>query len=119
MNGLIDRLNNINPSHIVLLTKEGQELLTVLKETPLETLNFSSFANIIKHSITPLDLEMLSKKLEEESYRLPEYEIENIARLRNIAIDLKSSRDLINLITHKIVCIYYRHTLIADVWFFH
>lgn len=83
----------------------------MLKDTPLETLNFSSFANIIKHSITPLDLEMLSKKLEEESLRLPEEEIEHVAQLRNIAMDLKSSRDLINLITNKIVCLHCSYCL--------
>ena len=97
---------DINPKDIVLLSKEGQELINVLKDTPLETLNFSSFANIIKHSIAPVDLEMISKKLEEESLRLPESEIENVARLRNIAMDLKSSRDLIDLITNKIVTIF-------------
>lgn len=98
---LLNRLD-INPKDIVLLTKHGQDMINVLKDTPLETLNFSSFAHIIKHSITPVDLEMISRNLEEESLKLPESEIENVARLRNIAMDLKSARDLINLISFKI-----------------
>ena len=119
LNGLLHRLD-INPKDIVLLTSQGQELINVLKDTPLETLNFSSFANIIRHSITPVDLEMISKKLEEESLRLPESEIDNVARLRNIAMDLKSSRDLINLITNKIViahqaCALSFHPLTVDM----
>lgn len=101
LNSLLNRLN-INPTNVVLLSEEGKELLQVLKETPLETLNFSGFANSIKHSITPIDLELLSKKLENESYRLPEYEIENIAKLRNIVLDLRSSKELINIIAQKI-----------------
>lgn len=103
MNSLLNRLN-INPTNVVLLSEEGKELLQVLKETPLETLNFSGFANSIKHSITPIDLELLSKKLENESYRMPDYEIENIAKLRNIVLDLRSSKELINIIAQKIVC---------------
>lgn len=99
---MLNRLN-INPSNVVLLNDEAKELLQVLKETPLETLNFSGFAASIKHSITPLDLEMLSKKLENESNRLPEYEIENIAKLRNIVLDLRSSNELIKIIAQKIV----------------
>ncbi|OTF71095.1 prominin protein-like protein [Euroglyphus maynei] len=102
LNSLLNRLN-INPSNVVLLNDEAKELLQVLKETPLETLNFSGFAASIKHSITPLDLEMLSKKLENESNRLPEYEIENIAKLRNIVLDLRSSNELIKIIAQKIV----------------
>lgn len=103
LHNLLNKLN-VNPTSIVLLTDEGQQLINVLRDTPLETLNFSNFAHVIRHSITPLDLETLSRKLEEESLRLPETEIENVARLRNIAMDLKSSRDLIRLITNKIVC---------------
>ena len=94
---------DINPKDIILLSSQGQELINVLKDTPLETLNFSSFANIIKHSITPVDLEMISKKLEEESFRLPESEIDNVARLRNIAMDLRASKILIDKISEKIV----------------
>ena len=101
LNSLLNRLN-INPTNVVLLSDEGKELLKVLKETPLETLNFSGFANSIKHSITPIDLELLAKKLENESNRLPDYEIENIAKLRNIVLDLRSSKELINLIIQKI-----------------
>ncbi|KAH9416445.1 Prominin [Dermatophagoides pteronyssinus] len=101
LNSLLNRLN-INPTNFVLLSDEGKELLKVLKETPLETLNFSGFANSIKHSITPIDLELLAKKLENESNRLPDYEIENIAKLRNIVLDLRSSKELINLIIQKI-----------------
>lgn len=98
---LLDRVD-IDSSNIVLLTKDGQELVKALQDTPLETLNFSSYANIIRHSITPINFEAISKHLEEESTRLPESEIDNVARLRNIAMDLKSVSHLIRLITNKV-----------------
>lgn len=94
---------NINPKNIVLISREGEELLQILQETPLETLNFSVFANQLQKNIKPIDLDLISKKLEEESSRLPESEIENIARLRNIVLDLKSLKELVNIITNKIV----------------
>lgn len=96
---------NIDSSNIVLLSSEGKELLQTLKEMPLETLNFSSYSNLIKQSITPIDLEIFAKKLENESYRFPDYEIDNIAKLRNIVLDLRSSKELVNIITNKIVII--------------
>lgn len=98
---LLDKVD-IDPSNIVLLTRDGQELVKVLQDTPLETLNFSSYAKMIRHSITPINLEIISRHLEEESSRLPENEIDNVARLRNIAMDLKSASHLITLITNKI-----------------
>ena len=115
LSGLLGRLDQLGPvgsdgggsNGLVLLTAQGEELLRALQETPLETLNFSSFAHVIRHSITPVDLELISRRLEEESLKLPEAEIDNVARLRNIAMDLKSSRDLINSITNKIVSCYF------------
>ncbi|UXI17189.1 Ca2+ sensor protein [Sarcoptes scabiei] len=102
LNDLLNSMN-INPKNIVLISREGEELLQILQETPLETLNFSVFANQLQKSIKPIDLDLISKKLEEESSRLPESEIENIARLRNIVLDLKSLKELVNIITNKIV----------------
>lgn len=104
LNEFLNKLN-IDSSNIVLLSSEGKELLQTLKEMPLETLNFSGYANLIKQSITPIDLEIFAKKLENESYRFPDYEIDNIAKLRNIVLDLRSSKELVNIITNKIVSI--------------
>lgn len=94
---------DINPSNIVLLSREGEELIKSLQKTPLETLNFSRFAKTIRHSIPNIDLEEIAQTLEQESLRLPDEEIENVAHLRNIALDLKASKQLITLIINKIV----------------
>lgn len=103
MNGVVQRLN-VHPEQITLLSSEAEKLINVLKDSSLETLNFSSFANNIRSSIAPVDFEFIAKKLEEESSKLPESEIENAARLHNIAIDLKSSKELINSINSELVC---------------
>lgn len=124
LSGLLGRLDQLGPvgsdgggnNGLVLLTAQGEELLRALQETPLETLNFSSFAHVIRHSITPVDLELISRRLEEESLKLPEAEIDNVARLRNIAMDLKSSRDLINSITNKIVSCFYCWLVSRFLW---
>jgi len=88
---------------VVLLTAEGSQLLENLKQTSLGTLNFSSYANVIKHSITPLDLVSISNELEQEASRLPKNDFENIARLRNIAMDLKAPINLVIKIKDTIV----------------
>ncbi|CAG2100544.1 unnamed protein product [Medioppia subpectinata] len=86
---------NVNPSNVVLLTSDGYQLLEGLKETSLGTLNFSSYANVIKHSISPIDLVSISTELEREANRLPKNDFDNIARLRNIAMDLKVPINLV------------------------
>ncbi len=93
----------MNPSNVVLLTAEGSQLLENLKQTSLGTLNFSSYAHVIKHSITPLDLVSISNELENEAMRLPKDNVENIAKLRNIAMDLKASINVVVKIKDTIV----------------
>ncbi|XP_054154509.1 prominin-1-like [Oppia nitens] len=86
---------NVNPSNVQLMTRDGYQLLQELKETSLGTLNFSSYANVIKHSITPLDLVAISNELEQEANKLPKQDYENVAKLRNIAMDLKIPINLV------------------------
>jgi hypothetical protein len=46
LNTFLSRVD-VNPAPIVILTREGNELLDKLKETSLGTLNFSSFADLV------------------------------------------------------------------------
>ena len=46
LNTFLSRVD-VNPAPIVILTKEGNQLLDKLKETSLGTLNFSSFADLV------------------------------------------------------------------------
>jgi hypothetical protein len=94
----------VNPSHIVILTEEGHELLERLKDTSLGTLNFTSYAQVVKQHITPLDLVAISKELESQAGRLPKTDVENVAQLRNIAMDLKAAINLVANIKASIVC---------------
>ena len=98
----MDRVN-VNPSNVVLLTAEGSQLLESLRQTSLGTLNFSSFANVVKNRLTPLDLVSISNDLEAEANRLPKNDYENIAKLRNIAMDLKTPINLLVKIRETIV----------------
>jgi hypothetical protein len=94
----------VNPANVVLLTADGYQLLESLKETSLGTLNFSSYADVVKNSISPIDLVSISTELEREANRLPKNDFENIARLRNIAMDLKVPINLVVKIKETIVC---------------
>ena len=96
---------SVNPGHVVLLTSQGHKLLESLKDTSLGTLNFSSYAEVVKHSITPLDLNAIANELDQEANRLPKSDVSNMARLKNIALDLRQLIQLVNKIKDTIVCV--------------
>lgn len=81
---------DVNPAPIIILTREGNELLNKLKETSLGTLNFSSFAELVNQRITPLDLISVANELENEAKLLPPSQIDHSTSLKNIAIMLES-----------------------------
>jgi len=89
LNTFLSRVE-VNPAPIVILTKEGKDLLDRLKDTSLGTLNFSSFADLVNQRVTPLELVSVANELENEANLLPPSQIEHSTNLKNIAIMLES-----------------------------
>lgn len=97
---------DVNPAPIVILTREGNDLLDRLKETSLGTLNFSSFAELVNQRVTPLDLISVANELENEAKLLPPSQIDHSTNLKNIAIMLESYQlKVIAKIHHSVVSI--------------
>jgi len=95
---------DVNPAPIVILTREGNDLLDRLKETSLGTLNFSSFAELVNQRVTPLDLISVANELENEAKLLPPSQIDHSTNLKNIAIMLESYQlKVITKVHHSVV----------------
>ncbi|KAI1295479.1 Prominin-1-A [Halotydeus destructor] len=94
---------DVNPAPIVILTREGNDLLDRLKDTSLGTLNFSSFAELVNQRVTPLDLITVANDLENEAKLLPPSQIDHSTSLKNIAIMLESYQlKVISKIHHSV-----------------
>ena len=80
---------NVNPGRIVLLSRDGHQLLEKLQKTNLNSFNFASYANLIYQKVTPLDLMNISKEIAKEASSLPPSQLNHSFELKNIAMLLK------------------------------
>lgn len=89
--GLRRLLANVNfdPSSIVILTQRAILLLERLRETNLDSLNFSSFSNLMYQKVIPLDLHNISQEIAQEAKKLPPSHFNFSSELQDVAFLLE------------------------------
>jgi len=80
---------DVNPGKIVLLSREGHQLLEKLQEADLNSFNFKPYIDLRYQKVTPLDFMEVSQEITKEANALPPSQLNNSFELKNIAMLLK------------------------------